>query len=138
LSGHGQNAARLSAPLGLLKIRDRSAEPKESDLSTPPAVRGRRRFVNLVLKGWVAAPLANAWLNGEATAADAVEESDPQAVALKYRKDATKSADRKDPGAVCDNCTLYTGKPGETTGTCELFGGRLVAAKGWCASWEGY
>lgn len=87
------------------------------------------------LAGW---PLAAAFVGRGATAAEPVSESDPKAVTLKYRKDATKSPDRKDPAAFCDTCNLYTGKPGDATGSCELFDGRLVTAKGWCASWEGY
>ena len=87
------------------------------------------------MAGW---PLAAALIARDATAAEPVGESDPKAVALKYRKDATKSPDRKDPTAFCDNCNLYTGKPDDAAGPCELFDGRLVAAKGWCASWEGY
>jgi high potential iron-sulfur protein len=100
--------------------------------------RGRRRFVRITALGLVLGPMTTALLRGEATAAEPVSETEPRAVALKYRRDATRSTDRKDPTAVCDNCNLYTGKPGDATGTCELFDGRLVAAKGWCASWEGY
>ncbi len=101
-------------------------------------VHGRRRFIRLAAAGLVATPLATVFMGAEAGATELVSESDPKAVALKYRMDATKSPDRKDPAAVCENCNLYTGKPGDPTGTCELFDGRLVAAKGWCASWEGY
>ena len=107
-------------------------------MSKPASAHERRRFIKLTAAGLVAAPLVNALLSGSATAADMVSESDPKAVALKYKMDATKSADRKDATAICANCNLYTGKPGEATGACELFGGGLVTAKGWCASWEGY
>lgn len=99
---------------------------------------GRRRFVRLAAAGLVAAPVATVLVSREASAIESVSESDPKAVALKYRRDATRSTDRKDPAAVCENCNLYTGKPGDATGTCEIFDGKLVAAKGWCASWEGY
>ena len=71
-------------------------------------------------------------------AAEMVSESDPAAVAVKYKADATKAPDRKDPKAFCDNCNYYTGKPGSANGACAVLGGRLVTAKGWCTSWEGY
>lgn len=99
---------------------------------------GRRRFVRFAAAGLAAAPLAAALTSRDAAASELVSESDPKAVALKYRMDARTSPDRKDPAAVCENCNLYTGKPGDATGTCEIFDGRRVAARGWCASWEGY
>ena len=101
-------------------------------------VRGRRRFIRIAAAGLASAPLATALFSEVASAAEVVKESDPKAVELKYKMDATKSPDRKDPAAVCDNCNLFTGKPGEATGACAAFDGRLVAAKGWCTAWEGY
>ena len=95
----------------------------------------RRRFIKLTVTGLAAAPLANALLSGNAEAADMVSESDPTAVALKYKMDATKAADRKDAKALCSNCNFYTGKAADANGPCSVFGGKLVAAKGWCASW---
>jgi hypothetical protein len=49
--------------------------------------------------------------------------------------DATKATDRKDAKALCNNCNFYTGKPADANGPCAVFGGKLVSAKGWCASW---
>ena len=95
----------------------------------------RRRLIKLTVTGLAAAPFANALFSGSAEAADMVSESDPTAVALKYKMDATKATDRKDATALCSNCSLYTGKPGDANGPCTVFGGKLVAAKGWCASW---
>ena len=95
----------------------------------------RRRFIKLTVTGLAAAPLTNALFSGSAEAVDMVSESDPTAVALKYKMDATKAADRKDANALCSNCNFYTGKPGDAHGPCSVFGGKLVSAKGWCASW---
>ncbi len=95
----------------------------------------RRRFIKLSVTGLAAAPFANALFNGSARAAEMVSESDPMAVALKYKMDATKAPERKDPTAFCSNCNFYTGKAGDANGPCTLFGGKLVTAKGWCASW---
>ncbi|TMG80277.1 MAG: High potential iron-sulfur protein [Betaproteobacteria bacterium] len=95
----------------------------------------RRRFIKLTVTGLAAAPLANAMFSGSAEAADMVSESEPTAVALKYKMDATKAPERKDKSAFCNNCSLYTGKPGDANGPCTVFGGKLVSSKGWCASW---
>jgi len=34
------------------------------------------------------------------------------------------------------NCQLYQGDEGSATGGCALFGGKDIAAKGWCSAWE--
>ena len=102
---------------------------------TKYADTNRRRLIKLTVTGLAAAPFANALLSGRAEAVDTVSESDPTAVALKYKMDATKAIDRKDPKALCSTCNFYTGKPGDANGPCSVFGGKLVAAKGWCASW---
>ena len=99
------------------------------------AATNRRRFIKLTVTGLAAAPFANALFSGSAEAAEMVSESDPTAVALKYKMDAAKAADRKDPKAFCSNCNFYTGKPSDANGPCTVFGGKLVTAKGWCASW---
>jgi hypothetical protein len=68
-----------------------------------------------------------------------IAETDPQAVALGYREDATKVDAKKYPtyaaGHVCANCQLFQGKPGEALGACGAMGGKLVNAKGWCVAW---
>ena len=62
-------------------------------------------------------------------------ESDPVAAPFKYKADATKAAERKDATALCSNCMHYSGKPGEASGPCALFQGKLVSANGWCIAW---
>jgi len=94
----------------------------------------RRRFIKISVAGLGAAPFA-ALLSGAAGAVDAVSESDPTAAALGYKLDATKASNRKDNTAVCGNCGLYSGSPGANDGPCSVFGGKLVAAKGWCTAW---
>jgi High potential iron-sulfur protein len=73
-----------------------------------------------------------------ASAADVVE-SDPQAVALGYKADATKVDKTKQPkyaaGQMCGSCALYQGKAGAASGPCPLFGGKDVSAKGWCSAY---
>lgn len=66
-------------------------------------------------------------------------ETDPQAVALGYKADATKVDKTKFPkyaaGQSCASCTLYQGKAGAAAGVCPIFAGKQVAAKGWCNSY---
>jgi hypothetical protein len=107
-------------------------------MAKPTTDPRRRRFIKLTATGFVVTPFANALLSRNAEAADMVKESDPAALKLKYRADATKARERKDPAAVCDNCTLYTGKPDSTYGACAALDNKLVAAKGWCTAWESY
>ena len=102
---------------------------------TTPAWTNRRRFIKIGVAGLAAAPLAAGLLSQAAQAADTLSESDPTATALGYKVDATKAANRKDTTATCANCSLYSGKPGEATGPCAAFGGKLVTAKGWCSAW---
>lgn len=97
----------------------------------------RRRMIKLTALGLAGPSLGIALTSGVASAADApeVSETDPQAAALKYKKDASKATERKDATAMCGNCSLYSGKAGAATGPCTLFAGKQVAAKGWCTAW---
>jgi High potential iron-sulfur protein len=66
-------------------------------------------------------------------------ETDPMAVALGYKEDTTKvdaaKYPRHKPEQRCDNCVLYSGKPGEASGPCSGFAGKIVTAAGWCSIW---
>lgn len=66
-------------------------------------------------------------------------ETDPQAMALGYKADATKADKAKFPkyaaGQDCANCALYQGKATDAAGGCPLFAGKHVAGKGWCSAW---
>nr|WP_083716528.1 high-potential iron-sulfur protein [Pseudacidovorax sp. RU35E] len=68
-----------------------------------------------------------------------VDEKDPQAMALGYVADATKTDPKKfpkyAPGQDCSNCVLFQGKPTDAFGGCPLFGAKQVAGKGWCSAW---
>jgi len=97
--------------------------------------KSRRHFIKLTAIGLVAAPFANALLSGTASAAELISESDPVAAPFKYKADATQAAERKDTTALCSNCMHYSGKPGEASGPCALFQGKLVSANGWCIAW---
>ena len=95
----------------------------------------RRHFV-LTLP---AAALSLAAIRTASAQATKLEESDPIAVSLGYRSDASKVDAKKFPafaaGRNCANCQLYQGKAGEAWGACGAVGGKLVNAKGWCVAW---
>lgn len=69
-----------------------------------------------------------------------LEESEPTAVALGYKHDATQVDTSKFPryqaGQHCAVCTLFqpdaSGDPG--WGACSIFPGKLVNANGWCSA----
>ena len=68
-----------------------------------------------------------------------LDEKDPQAVALGYFADATKTDTKKFPkyaaGQVCTNCALYQGKASDAAGVCPLFAGKQVSGSGWCSAY---
>jgi hypothetical protein len=68
-----------------------------------------------------------------------LSEKDPQAVAMGYFEDATKTNVKKFPkyaaGQACTNCALFQGKPTDAWAGCPLFAGKQVAGKGWCNAW---
>lgn len=68
-----------------------------------------------------------------------LDENDRQAVSLGYKHDTTKVDQAKfpkhDPSQKCSNCQLFQGKPGDAWGPCPIFGGKQVAANGWCNSY---
>jgi len=66
-------------------------------------------------------------------------DTDPQASALGYKSDGTKTDKAKYPKYAadqhCATCALYQGKPADAAGGCPLFAGKQVAGKGWCSAW---
>ena len=102
-------------------------------LQEPNMKSSRRQFIIYSAAG--AASLA---IGGQANAQVALTEADPQAAALGYKADGAtvdkaKFAKYQD-GQNCANCMLYTSKSADA-GTCNIFGGKMVSAKGWCNAW---
>ncbi len=68
-----------------------------------------------------------------------VDENEQQAQALGYKHDAAKVDKAKfknfQAGQLCSNCNFFKAKAGDPWGPCDIFAGREVAAKGWCAAW---
>jgi len=65
-------------------------------------------------------------------------EDDPMAMGLGYKKDtATVDAAKQPKHAAdqnCANCALFTATT-DGVGTCTIFAGKQVSAKGWCSAW---
>lgn len=107
---------------------------------------GRRRFLEIGMRGLVSLPLVFAATRATlAIGADAplVDESDPSAVALDYVHDATKVDVAKflkrtgDAGGkqFCHNCSRYQAEGETGQGPCSIFPGKSVKAAGWCNAW---
>ncbi|WP_233861834.1 high-potential iron-sulfur protein [Paraburkholderia adhaesiva] len=68
-----------------------------------------------------------------------LSESDPTAMALGYRADATKVDKAKFAkyvaGQTCSNCQFFQGKPTDAWAPCAMFAGKEVSAKGWCGAY---
>ncbi len=95
----------------------------------------RRQFVINIGIG-TATGMATATLMAQATL---VTDTDPQAKALGYKNDGTKTDKIKYPQYTatqnCANCALYQGKSGDKAGNCPLFAGKQVSPKAWCSAW---
>jgi hypothetical protein len=104
--------------------------------------RSRRSFLALAgVTGAAVIAGVRPSLSGAAeggAAAPHLSESDPTAKALGYVEDASKVDKTKfpayKPGAHCANCNFFQGKASDAYAPCQIFPGKAVAAKGWCAS----
>ena len=96
----------------------------------------RRTFVVTLLSAAALVPASRAAAQG----APKLAENDPQAVALGYKADTTKVDQAKYPqhtaAQVCGGCNFYQGKPADPMAPCQIFGGKQVAAKGWCSAYS--
>ena len=101
--------------------------------------QARRRFLKLAGAGVAAVPLGGACISRLAHAQERVEEDDELAQQVGYKHDASEVDPEEWPdyeeGEVCANCQLYHGEEGAEWGPCDIFGGQLVHANGWCVSW---
>ena len=95
----------------------------------------RRRFVKMAVFASVSLPLAMRMASHDALAAEKLSEDDPTAVSLGYKHDAARTTHQAYvAGRNCAGCTFFQGKDAPE-GPCPVFGGKLVNANGWCASW---
>jgi hypothetical protein len=148
-------STHLRLLLSIQESKIHSFNLEESPMSDYPSNPMRRHLIKIGAIGLFAAPTANLLVSGIARAAGApalpkgqseIDESDPQAVALGYKHDATEVDPKykRDAGQICANCQLYSGTPGSNWGPCAIFSYRLdpktkqpytVSAQGWCLSW---
>jgi hypothetical protein len=67
-----------------------------------------------------------------------VVETDPMAMGLGYKADATKVDKAKfakyAAGQACAGCALFQGKAADAAGGCGIFPGKQVSSKGWCSA----
>ena len=68
-----------------------------------------------------------------------VSEADPQAMALGYKADGSKTDTTKFPNYTaaqsCSGCLLFQGKATDSIAACAVFGSKQVSSKGWCSAW---
>ena len=68
-----------------------------------------------------------------------VSEADPQAMALGYKADGSKTDTNKYPNYTatqsCSGCLLFQGKTTDSAAGCAVFGNKQVSGKGWCSAW---
>ena len=97
----------------------------------------KRRHLNLVLPIVVLAAIRPRVANSQSAE---LKESDPEAIAVEYKTDATKvdraKSQKYKAGQICSNCGLFFPQAGSAVGGCQLFLGKDVAALGWCNAWE--
>lgn len=87
----------------------------------------------------VLAPSLARGASAQTAPSPSVSPADPQAQALGYVDDASQVNRAQYPqyaqGQHCSVCELYQGPAQSAEGPCQIFGGKLVAARGWCSSW---
>lgn len=68
-----------------------------------------------------------------------LDEKDPQAIALGYVADASRTDQVKfnnyAPGNQCSNCGNFLGAVEDVAAGCKIFPNKRVAGKGWCTAW---
>lgn len=111
-------------------------------MTQPNKTATRRRFLKFAAASAAALPTASLLLrSGSAMAAEAgqLDEADPAAVALGYKKDTTQVDGAKypqhKPTQDCAGCRYFQAKAGSEWGPCTLFAGKGVHSKGWCAAY---
>ena len=101
----------------------------------------RRTFLRNTLVASAAIPLAGIPIVLKAGDGK-VSESDPTALALGYKHDASAVDTSKYPNRAtpegqkqfCYNCKLYS-DGADGWGKCSIFQNKLVAGEGWCSAW---
>jgi hypothetical protein len=102
------------------------------------SLEARRRFLKMVVAGAAVLP-ACALAAKRARAQEKVSPDDELAQQLGYVEDVSEvdagTWPSYEDGQNCANCQLYVGSEGDAEAPCEIFGGSLVVAGGWCSAW---
>lgn len=99
-----------------------------------PVNASRRSLLKNVAMAVSLAPLAVH--RARAAEMPLISEQDPAALAVQYVDDASHAKNAQN-GALCSNCSIYSGAAGAAQGPCTLFPGNFVKAAGWCNKWSG-
>lgn len=102
----------------------------------------RRRFLGFVAAGAMALTSAGSLLRSRSAmaAAGQLDEADPTAASLGYKKDTTQVDAAKYPQHAptqdCAGCRYFQGKGTSEWARCTIFPGKgSVHSKGWCAAY---
>ncbi|HET7330139.1 high-potential iron-sulfur protein [Dyella sp.] len=99
------------------------------------SIQSRRRFLQLVVVTMGGACMGGLSMRAHADELPHLTDADPTAKAMNYIEDANDSKNALyKAGSTCANCQFYHG-PDVGYGTCQLFPGKAVNAKGWCTSY---
>lgn len=107
------------------------------------ASTSRRRFLAIAGGAAVLVPALPLVRTESANAAETprmLDESDPTAAALGYRKDTAQVDAARYPQhqltQVCSGCRYFQAKAGSEWGPCAIFAGKgAVHSRGWCAAY---
>ena len=77
--------------------------------------------------------------DARAAALTPLDPADAAAKSLNFSTSSSKVDAKANPTykptQKCLNCAQYQGKPGDSSGGCNIFAGHSVAANGWCKVW---
>jgi hypothetical protein len=98
-------------------------------------IESRRRFLQLMTVTVGGACVGGVSMFARSGELPHLTDADPTAKAMSYVEDAGASKSTLyRSGSICANCQFYNG-PDVGYGTCQLFPGKAVNAKGWCTSY---
>jgi hypothetical protein len=96
----------------------------------------RRGILRKLVAASALVPFTGLWTSRVAVAAEKLSEDDPTAISLGYKHNAAQAThEAYSSGRDCAGCLFFQGGD-QPEGSCPVFRGKLVNAKGWCASWR--
>jgi hypothetical protein len=108
---------------------------------TRPRETTRRQFFLIGAGAAALLPASALFRSGSAAAAGGqLDEAEPSAAALGYKKDTTQVDSARypphPPAQIGAGCRYYQGKAGAQWGPCTIFAGKgAVHSNGWCAAY---